>query len=113
VAMIGYVFRDAFAASHKDALKRFFAATAEARKILGEDPNAWAPIKARLRLKDDAALAIYRQRYLEGVPKRAVAEEAADARILYHRLAEVGGQELVGKAKELDAGLFYDPTTGE
>ena len=47
------------------------------------------------------------------MPKRTVAEEAADARILYRRLAEIGGKELVGKAKELDAGLFYDPATGE
>jgi NitT/TauT family transport system substrate-binding protein len=113
LAMTGYVFSEAFAASHKDALKRYFAAAAEAHKILGEDPGAWAPIKARLRLKDDAALAVYRQRYLEGVPKRTVADEAADARILYRRLREIGGQELVGKAKELDAGLFYDPATGE
>jgi NitT/TauT family transport system substrate-binding protein len=113
LAMTGYVFSEAFAASNKDALRRYFAAAAEARKILAEDPSAWAPIKTRLRLKDDAALAVYRQRYLEGVPKRTVAEEAADARILYRRLAEVGGEALVGKAKELDAGLFYDPATGE
>jgi NitT/TauT family transport system substrate-binding protein len=113
VAMTGYVFSEAFAAANKDALRRFFAAAAEARKILAEDPSAWAPIKARLRLKDDAALAIYRQRYLEGVPKRTVAEEAADARILYGRLMEIGGRELVGDAKELDPGLFYDPATGE
>jgi NitT/TauT family transport system substrate-binding protein len=113
VAMTGYVFSEAFAASHKDALKRFFAATAEARKILAQDPSAWAPIKARLRLKDDAALAVYRQRYLEGVPKRTVAEEAADAGILYRRLREIGGRELVGDAKELDASLFYDPAASE
>ncbi len=113
VAMTGYVFDEAFAASHKDALKRFFAATTEARKILAEDPSAWAQIRARLRLKDEAALEIYRQRYLEGVPKRTVVEEAADARVLYRRLAEIGGEELVGKAKELDTALFYDPATSE
>ncbi len=113
VAMTGYVFSEGFAASHKDALRRFFAATAEARKILAEDPSAWEPIKARLHLKDDAALAVYRQRYLEGVPKRTIAEEAADARTLYRRLAQVGGEQLVGKAKELDADLFYDPMAGE
>jgi NitT/TauT family transport system substrate-binding protein len=113
VAMTGYVFSEAFAASHKDVLRRYFTAAAEARKILAEDPSSWAPIKARLRLKDDAALAVYRQRYLEGVPKRSVAEEAADASVLYRRLAEVGGEALVGKAKELDAGLFYDPLTSE
>jgi NitT/TauT family transport system substrate-binding protein len=113
VAMTGYVFSESFAASHKDALKRFFTAAAEARKILAQDPSAWAPIKARLNLKDDAALDAYRQRYLDGVPKRSVAEEAEDARILYRRLAEIGGKELVGEAKELDASLFYDPATGE
>ena len=113
VAMTGYVFSESFAASHKDALKRFFATTSEARKILREDPGAWAPIKARLRLKDDAALAVYRQRYLEGVPKRTIAEEAADASILYRRLAAVGGRELVGEAKALDTRLFYDPATSE
>jgi len=113
VAMIGYVFSEPFAASHKDALRRFFAATAQARKILRDDPSAWEPIKARLRLKDDAALAIYRQRYLEGVPKRAIAEEAEDARVLYRRLAKIGGEELVGKARELDAALFYDPALSE
>jgi len=113
VAMIGYVFSESFAASHRDALRRFFAAAAEARKILAEDPTAWAPIKAKLRLKDDAALALYRRRYLEGVPKRTVAEEAADAATLYRRLAEIGGKELVGDAKELDPSLFYDPEKSE
>jgi NitT/TauT family transport system substrate-binding protein len=111
--MIGYVFNESFAAAHKDALKRYFAAVAEARAILAEGPGAWAPIKARLNLKSDAALDIYRRRYLEGVPKRAIAEEAADARKLYRALAEIGGKELVGDATELDTGLFYDPKTGE
>jgi NitT/TauT family transport system substrate-binding protein len=64
-------------------------------------------------LKDDAALDVYRQRYLGGTPKRTIAEQAADARVLYRRLAEVGGEALVGKAKDLDAGLFYDPLTSE
>ena len=47
------------------------------------------------------------------MPKRTIAEQAADARVLYRRLAEVGGEALVGKAKDLDVGLFYDPLTSE
>ena len=113
VAMTGYVFSESFAVSHKDALRRFFAALAEARRILALDPTAWAPIKARLRVKDDAALEVYRQRYLDGVPKRTIAEEAADARVLYRRLAQIGGQALVGDDKDLDMSLFYDPMSGE
>jgi NitT/TauT family transport system substrate-binding protein len=109
VAITGYVFSAAFADAHRDTLKRYFDAAAKARAILAEDASAWAPIKERLKLADDAALALYRKRYLEGAPKRSVAEEAADARALFHVLAEIGGKELVGEATELDAALFYDP----
>ena len=88
-------------------------AAAKARQILAEDPSAWELIKARLNLKAEATSEIYRKRYLEGVPKRPIGEEAADARTLYSVLAEVGGVKLVGEARELDVGLFYDPRTGE
>jgi NitT/TauT family transport system substrate-binding protein len=54
VAMTGYVFSEAFAASHKDVLRRYFTAAAEARKILAEDPSAWAPIKAPLERRRSA-----------------------------------------------------------
>ena len=113
VAMTGYVFSESFAAKRRDALKRYFAAAAKAREILAQDPSAWEPIKARLNLKDDAKLEIYRQRYLDCVPRRPVAEEAADARTLYRAMAKIGGAELVGTAAELDPGLFYDPKMGE
>ncbi len=55
---------------------------------------------------------MYRKRYLDGLPKRSVAEEAADARILFDALAKVGGKELVGQATEFDPRLFFDPGTG-
>jgi NitT/TauT family transport system substrate-binding protein len=90
-------------------LKRFFGALAKARETLANDPTAWDAIKARLKLTDDAALAIYKKRYLDGAPKRAVAEEAVDAKALYAVLAEIGGAALVGDARALDAATFYDP----
>jgi len=113
VAMTGYVFSESFAAEHKDALRRYFEAAAKAREILSQDPSAWEPIKARLKLKDDAALEMYRKRYLDGIPRRTIAEEADDARILYRALADIAGKDLVGEAAELDVGLFYDPKKGE
>ena len=113
VAMTGYVFSEAFAASHAQSLKRYFAAAAKARVILADDPSAWAPIKAQLHLMDDAALALYRKRYLEGAVKRPVADEAADARTLFHALADVGGKDLVGGAADLDPNLFYDSEAGD
>jgi NitT/TauT family transport system substrate-binding protein len=112
VAMTGYVFSESFAAGRRDALTRFFAAAAKAREILAKDSSAWKTIKALLNIKDDAQLEIYRKRYLDGVPRRPIAEEAADARTLYRALVKIGGPELVGKAEDLDFDLFYDPKFG-
>jgi NitT/TauT family transport system substrate-binding protein len=113
VAITGYVFKAGFAHDHAAALKRYFAMLAKARAALESDAQAWAPIRARLGAKDDAAFEVYRRRYLEGVPKRSVAAEAADSRALFKAIADVGGAELTGGAKDLDAGAFYDPDRSE
>ena len=110
VAMTGYVFTEAFAKDHGDALRRFLTAAAKARAALASEPSLWGPIKARMHLTDDAALATYRERYAEGVPKRSVADEAKDAKALYRAIVAVGGTDLVGGVKELDTCLFFDPS---
>jgi NitT/TauT family transport system substrate-binding protein len=109
VAMTGYVFSEAFAKGHGDALRRFLAAAAEARAALAKDRQLWAPVKARLHLSDDAALETYRKRYVEGLPQRSLADEAADMRALYRAIVGIAGADLVGGASELDAGLLFDP----
>ena len=113
VAVTGYVFKADFAQRHAAALKRYFDMLAKAHAALESDPQAWAPIRARLGAKDDAAFEIYRRRYLEGAPKRSVADEAADSRALYKAIADVGGAELTGGAKDLDPAAFYDPAKGD
>ncbi len=113
VAMTGYVFTEEFAKDHADALRRYLGAAAKARAALARDSSAWAPIKSRLNLADDAALETYRRRYLDGVPKRSVAEEAEDAKALYRAIVASGGKDLVGDAPELDASLFFDPNAAK
>ena len=71
------------------------------RRGLGED-------RARNRdRRGSRARALYRQTYIDGIPRRPVAEEAADARALYRVLARIGGQDLTGPAKELDEETYY------
>ncbi|HKN29393.1 MAG TPA: ABC transporter substrate-binding protein [Roseiarcus sp.] len=113
VAMTGYVFTEAFAKNHGEALRRYLGAAAKARAALANDLSAWAPIKSRLHLADDAALETYRKRYLEGVPKRSVAEQAEDAKALYRAIATSGGKDLVGDAPALDVSLFFDPSAAK
>ena len=88
---------------------RFLEAARQAKDILAASQSEWQKLAPRIGVNDAKALAIYRQRYAEGIWRRPVAEEEADARALYRVLAEIGGTELVGMARELDSGTFYRP----
>ncbi len=107
VAMVGYVFDEGFAQSHTAALAQFFKIATEAKNILVHSDADWEKIGHQLGIVDPAQLALYRKYYVDGIPRRSVAEEAADARALYRVLAKIGGPDLVGNAAELNEGTFY------
>jgi NitT/TauT family transport system substrate-binding protein len=113
VAIVGYTFEGAWAARNRSAVDRFLEAARQAKDILASSEAEWQRLSPRIRVTDASALAIYRQRYGEGIERRPIAEEEADARALYRVLAEIGGAELVGPARELAAGTFYRPAAGE
>ena len=101
---------EGFARTHADALSRFFEIAAEAKDILAHSGADWEKIAQRIGIAGDAELALYRQTYIDGIPRRPVAEEAADARALYRILAKIGGPDLAGNTTELDEGTFYQNT---
>jgi NitT/TauT family transport system substrate-binding protein len=107
VAMVGYVFNGNWAQRNRSLLDRFFAATRQAKDILAQSPDEWQRLALRVLVGGTSALDVYRQRYLEGIPRRSLGAEVADARTLYNVLAEIGGADLVGPARELDPGTFY------
>jgi NitT/TauT family transport system substrate-binding protein len=109
VAMLGYVFDASWAAKNKAAVARFLAVAAEAKDVLANSPEEWQRLSPRIGVSDPAGLDIYRRRYSEGIPRRPVADEERDAIGLYRVLAEAGGPDLVGPAREMDKGTFYDP----
>lgn len=111
-AMIGYVFDEAWAGRNRAAVARFIAVTRKAKEILAASDAEWERIAPLTGAADAATLRAYRDRYREGIPRRPIAEEEADARILYRVLAAIGGAELVGPARELDPGTFYRPVPG-
>ena len=112
-AIVGYVFDEAWAARNRDAVSRFLKVTLEAKEILAGSDADWQRLAPRIGTTDGATLAIYRRHYAAGIPRRPIADESNDAKTLYRALADIGGADLVGPAKELDAGTFYRPIQGE
>jgi NitT/TauT family transport system substrate-binding protein len=113
IAMVGYVFDDGWGNAHRDLLARFIAMTRAAKDILSSSDAEWETIAPLTGAADAATLHAYRDRYREGIPRRPVSDEEADARVLYRVLAGIGGRELVGPSPELEAGTFYHPAPGD
>ena len=112
-AMIGYVFDEEWGSANRDALTRFIAMTRGAKEILATSDAEWEKIAPLTGAADAATLRAYRDRYREGIPRRPIADEEADARVLYRVLAAIGGREIVGRAQELAPGTFYRAIPGD
>lgn len=112
-AMVGYVFDEGWGNANRDVVARFIAMTRAAKEILTTSDTEWEKIAPLTGAADAATLRAYRDRYREGIPRRPIADEEADARVLYRVLAEIGGRELVGSARELDPGTFYHAIAGD
>lgn len=103
----GYVFDESWAVNNAAALARFFKMADEAKRLIAQSDEAWTIVAPLIGSKEQSALAIYRARYAQGVPNGLAADHEKDARALFKTLAEVGGEQLVGPAKELPPGVFW------
>ena len=70
----------------------------------------WDALRPLMKAEDEWTFKAYRDRTREGIPRRPLAAEEADARTLFKALASIGGPELVGPSQVLDPGLYYQPT---
>jgi len=107
VAMVGYVFSESWAKQHLPEVQGFLRAAAKADELLATSNQAWDAIRPLLQAPDDATFEALRRRYREGIPERSVAENEADAKVLYQFLRELGGEKLVGPGAELASGTFW------
>jgi NitT/TauT family transport system substrate-binding protein len=106
-AMLGYVFDESWAAKNADTVLRFIDVTRKAKDILATSDAEWERIARLVGAPDAAALTTYRDRYREGIPRRPIDAEEADARTLFGVLATHGGRSLVGGATALEPGTFF------
>ena len=113
VAMVGYVFDGA---GPNATMRRSIASLPQPVKQRKSSPirrpngNGSRPVSAYRATPHWRSIASATSRAFRGRP---LAEEVADARALYRVLADIGGTDLVGPARELDPGTFYTAGTSE
>ncbi|MER9861866.1 ABC transporter substrate-binding protein [Mesorhizobium sp. M0185] len=106
VSALGYVFHDQWANDNPDAVRGFVKASMQAKDLLARSDDEWLRLAPLIRAKGKE-LEKLRDRYRQGIPRRPIGEEAADAGKLYHVLAAIGGEKLVGRAPEMAPGTFW------
>jgi NitT/TauT family transport system substrate-binding protein len=111
-AMLGYVFDEAWATRNPDTIARFIDVARKAKEILGSSDAEWERIAPLVGTTDGATLRVYRDRYREGIPRRSIDDEEADAQTLFRVLAAQGGTSLTGGATALAPGTFFRLRSG-
>lgn len=104
---LGYVFKESWAKAAPERIAAFARASRAAKAIMKESDAEWERIRPLTRAEDDATLAMLRDRYREGIVTSWGDAERAAAAKLYAVLAELGGEQLVGRSKTLVDGTFW------
>ena len=74
-----------------------------------ESDQIWDKIRPNMMAEDDLLFSNLREIYREGIPKKKFTEvQIEGAKKLYSILSKIGGKELVGNAKELSPGTFWN-----
>ncbi len=107
VPMVGYVFRETWAAEHEDAVVGFIRASRKAKEILRTSDAEWERLRPLTKADNDATLTALRDGYRAGIPTAWGDAEQADASRLFAILGELGGEQLVGSGKQLADGTFW------
>lgn len=104
---LGWVFKEEWAAANPELVQKLITASRATKKIMVESDSEWQRLQALTKAETPAVQKALMTRWREGVPKSWGDAERAAAAKLYLVLAELGGEKLVGSAKELLPGTFW------
>ncbi|MCM2474200.1 ABC transporter substrate-binding protein [Rhizobium sp. CG5] len=103
--LLGYVLKGDYVTAHPEMAKGLYAASRAAKDLLRSDDAVWTGLRDKMNAGDEAEFMALRDGYRAGIPSGKPIDEAAADRFL-RLMAELGGEELVGKATSLPDGLF-------
>lgn len=103
--LLGYVLPGKLVDEHPELAAALGQASRAAKEKLGQDDTAFERLRPQMKAKSDAQYAALVAGYRAGIPAAGPVDEAAAARMLA-LMADLGGPELVGAAKDLPPGIF-------
>jgi NitT/TauT family transport system substrate-binding protein len=106
--LLGYVVKGEMLRENPALIDGLAAASRAAKDMLASDDAEWDRLRPRMNAGSDAEFAGLVAGYRAGIPSDAPVDEAAAARML-ELMAELGGEELMGRATTLPEGLFHTP----
>jgi NitT/TauT family transport system substrate-binding protein len=112
ISMVGFVFRENWAAANRPALDGFLAAVDEAQRRLSESDAEWIAVRPLMDADSDALFLRLRDRYRDGLQHVDAAEQARGAARLLAVLHETGGAQATGGIETLPPGVFWPGRNG-
>jgi NitT/TauT family transport system substrate-binding protein len=107
IPLIGWVFREDWAAPNSTTVKNFLEASYEAKAILAGSDAEWERIKPKMRAENDAVFKALRANFRAGIPVCSDQNTTTAVAATFKVLADTGGEKLVGKSKSLASGTFW------
>ena len=107
IPLIGWVFRDDWAAANGATVKNFLEASYEAKAILAGSDAEWERLRPKMRAENDAVFKALRANFRAGIPVCADQNTMSAVAATFKVLGDTGGEKLVGKSKSLASGTFW------
>ncbi|GAB4399756.1 MAG: ABC transporter substrate-binding protein [Rhodoferax sp.] len=108
IPLIGWVFREDWAAQNPALVNQFLAASHATKQALQTQDSLWQSLRTRMRARDDDALFTQlRDGFRAGMPHCLDDATRQTIAQTYAVLASVGGEPLVGSARTLSPGTFW------
>ena len=107
--LLGWVFSERWARSHKNEINRFLEASFDTKQRLLEDDTLWDSIRPAMGedISDEVFIAL-RDNYRRGIVTSFGQEDIDAAAQSFALMAEYGGVDLVGDVTEISEGTFWD-----
>lgn len=106
--LLGYVMRGAVLRDQPELVAGLAAASRGAKEILARDDAEWLALRPIMNARTDAQFDALVAGFRAGIPASGPVDEAAAQR-MFSLMAELGGEQLVGKVTDLPQGVFFRP----